>query len=153
MLRKVLIGCALVVLAGAAFVVVLLWYGSAQFKPLAVGILQQYNEGRVDRIYENASEQFKAQVPQEQLAAILKQIEERLGKFVEAGAVTGTATHVSTDVSTGEVSLKLKFEKGATTGEFKFVKNEDVWRLLGLSVDFQGIVQEGSQPTTESTPQ
>jgi hypothetical protein len=135
MMKKLLVGCAVAIVAIAAFVYIMFRYGEAEFKPLIVATLDGYNALDFDRIYAEAADELHQQVTQDQFKQTLGALQGVLGKFVEAGSITGVSRSSDMQKSVASVSLNLKFEKAETTGNFSFIKNADQWKLEGLKID------------------
>lgn len=155
MVKRILLGCGLVILLAVGGFLLLLSSASREFKPLVVGILHLYNEDRVTTIYEESSNQLKARMTEDVLRQDLEAIRRRLGEFKEAGRVSGGGRGCSTsEGSSGSIQVELKFEKGNANGTFEFAMNADTWRLDRISVVPSDTVEAPTSPRPPaSTPQ
>jgi hypothetical protein len=136
---------ALVGIAAAAFGLFSLFSFGKELKPKAVAFLKDLEDGKVDEAYGRTSSGFKASKSPDDLRELIETSRAMMGKFLEAGNVSGTHWKSDGSGSTGEVKMTLRYERGETEGTFQFVKEEGDWRLSGFRIPFP----EGAKPQVD----
>jgi hypothetical protein len=136
-MKKLLIVLAILVLLGGGGVVALVVYFvgsvSGELKPQVASFLQGAYSGQS---YEAFSAELKKVKSRDDFLSDMKDCREVLGEFVEVGSMKGFHRQVTGGVSTGEITVSLKYAKGETAGKFKFVKQDGGWKLLAYHVEF-----------------
>ena len=136
-MKKFLVVVGVLALVAVAAVVAAALFSKAKLEPLAEKILTDVQAGKVDAVYADASAAFRKDVTLEGFRRYLDVRARALGAFQKVAKFTGGGVSTSTDTgTTGNVSMDLTYAKGPATGEFHFVKEDDVWRLLHLKIAF-----------------
>ncbi len=141
-MKKFLVGLLVVALLVGIVIAAVVLFASAEFKPLAEKVLADCRDGKVEDVYAKASKAFKAESTLAQTKDVLAMWEKSLGAYKQVTKMTGAGTSASTSSATvGTVSLEIEYEKGTTTGEFRFVKEDGEWRLLSINVKIPEALQ------------
>jgi hypothetical protein len=115
----------LVLVALVAFGVLTLFrFGGDELKPVAVRMLHDADAGRVEEAWNGTSEAFRKAVPLPRFRAVTEGVRTSMGRFLEAGSVSGASVRTASGGPT----------TGETKAKFEFVKESDVWRVLGFEI-------------------
>lgn len=94
-------------------------------------------EGRDAKVYEEASEEWRASVSSEESARMLSRIRERLGKVESRALHTGKEQQSAGPPLSGhtlELTYQTRFERGSAMERFTLVEREGRWLLAGYKV-------------------
>ena len=136
-MKKLLIVIGILVVVGIVAIVVTALVAKDKFQPYAEKILTDLKAGKDAEVYAGASAPFRLGVPLQKFRDYVASRKQALGEFKRVVKGTGGGLGASTDTGTvGSVSLELEYERGPAEGEFKFLKEDDAWKLLEMKITF-----------------
>ena len=93
--------------------------------------------GRDAKVYEEAAEEWRASVSEEENARMLSRVRERLGKVESRALHKGTEQQSASPPLSGhtlELIYETRFERGSAMERFTLVEREGRWLLAGYKV-------------------
>jgi hypothetical protein len=93
--------------------------------------------GRDVKVYQEAAEEWRAQVSAEENARILARVRERLGRVESRALAKGTEQQSASPPLSGhalELFYSTRFERGSATERFTLLERGGEWLLAGYAV-------------------
>ncbi|MDT5267976.1 MAG: hypothetical protein QOH49_162 [Acidobacteriota bacterium] len=93
--------------------------------------------GRDEKVYQEAAEEWRAQVSAEENARILARVRERLGRVENRALTKGTEQQSAAPPLSGhalELVYSTRFERGSATERFTLLERGGDWLLAGYAV-------------------
>jgi hypothetical protein len=100
-------------------------------------VTEEIAAGRDEKVYEEASEEWRASVSSEDNARMLSRIRERLGKVESRALHTGKEQQSASPPLSGhtlELTYQTRFERGSAMEHFTLVERQGQWLLAGYKV-------------------
>lgn len=136
-MKKVLMVLGIVFVVAVVAVVATCFAAKAKLEPIAEAILRDLQAGQHEKVYAEAAPAFRASVTPEAFRAYVESRRKALGAYRGIRKATGGGFSTSSDGPTeGSISLEVDYEKGPATGELRFFKDGDAWRLANLKLSF-----------------
>ncbi len=108
---------------------------STEFREKVEQVFVDLNDGKAEKVYEDASFRFKQTLLVDKFVDMADQMRQTLGKWVAVTEVIDVDRAATVAGMTARVELELEFEEASTVGEMSFHRDKKgEWRLLGMSV-------------------
>jgi hypothetical protein len=129
----IVLGVLVLMVAGAVGGFIYLANSTAdELKPQISSLLKDKPAQAYTRIF---SSELKNVISEEAFITQMGATETVMGPLVEVGSASAFSRETNNGVSTGALTVKLKFAKGETEGKFKFVKRSQ-WELIAFEIPY-----------------
>jgi hypothetical protein len=143
-----------------AFSLVAVWIGvivylqlrsgeKPDFRPEVEAIFVKLRDGAAAEVYEQSSTRFQEIVAEEGFLAMVQDMNESLGPFIEVASVIDTDVFRGASGRTSKVDLLLEFENGRARASMSFHQEDGIWKMVGFHVDLPEGLQ--AQATSEES--
>jgi hypothetical protein len=136
-----------------AFTLVAVWIGvivylqlrsgeKPDFRPRVEEIFVQLREGAAAQVYADSSSRFQEIVVEDSFLAMVADMNDSLGEFVEVASVIDTKVFRGASGRTAKVDLLLEFTNGRARASMSFHQEDGIWKMVGFHVDLPEGLQE-----------
>lgn len=105
-------------------------------------VTEEIAAGRDEKIYQEAAEEWRAEVPPDESASALRRVRERLGRVQSRSMYSGVETGGDSSPSHMlTVTYQTTFERATGMETFRLLKRDGRWLLAGYTVTSDALRQ------------